>query len=111
MLHCCGGFAELIPAMIEIGLDGLHAVQPCCPSLDPRKLKAEFGGRLAFHGAVDIQHTLPRGNPEQVQADVRERCRVLGRGGAYVCASAHYIQADTPLDNIVAMYTAQRELD
>jgi uroporphyrinogen decarboxylase len=45
-----------------------------------------------------------------VQAEVQERCRVLGQGGGYICASAHYIQADTPLENIVAMYTTPREL-
>jgi len=28
MMHCCGGFVPLIPAMIEIGLDGLQALQP-----------------------------------------------------------------------------------
>ncbi len=43
MLHCCGGVAELIPAMIEIGLDGLHAVQPCCRGMDLRLLKTRFG--------------------------------------------------------------------
>ena len=74
-------------------------------------IKAEFGERLAFHGAIDIQHTLPRGTPAEVQAEVRERCQVLGVGGGYICTSAHYLQADTPLENIVAMYTEPRELD
>ncbi|MDZ7378122.1 MAG: hypothetical protein ONB06_02130 [candidate division KSB1 bacterium] len=68
------------------------------------------GDRLSFHGAIDIQHTLPHGTPEEVQAEVQERCRVLGRGGGYICASAHYIQADTPLENIIALYTAPREI-
>jgi uroporphyrinogen decarboxylase len=64
--------------------------------MDLARIKAEFGERLSFHGAIDIQHTLPHGTPEEVQAEVRERCRVLGRSGGYICTSAHYIQADTP---------------
>jgi uroporphyrinogen decarboxylase len=65
---------------------------------------------LSFYGAVDIQHTLPRGTSQEVRTEVQERCRVLGQGGGYICALAHYIQADTPLENIAAMYTTPREL-
>jgi uroporphyrinogen decarboxylase len=78
--------------------------------MDPARIKREFGARLAFHGGVDIQHTLPHGSPDEVRAEVRERCQVLGRAGGYVCAAAHYIQADTPIENILALYTTPREL-
>jgi uroporphyrinogen decarboxylase len=78
--------------------------------MDAARIKREFGDRLSFYGAVDIQQTLPKGTSQEVQAEVQERCQVLGRGGGYICASAHYLQADTPLENIVAMYTTPREL-
>jgi uroporphyrinogen decarboxylase len=78
--------------------------------MDLARIKQEFGARLAFHGGVDIQHTLPYGSPQEVQAEARQLCCVLGQGGGYICASAHCIQADTPLENVMALYTVQREI-
>jgi uroporphyrinogen decarboxylase len=112
MYHSCGGVYPFIAAFVdEMGIDVLNPLQPRAAGMDLARIKAEFGDRLSFHGAIDIQHTLPHGTPEKVQAEVQERCQVLGRGGGYICTSAHYLQADTPLENIIALYTARRELD
>ncbi|MBN1135020.1 MAG: hypothetical protein JXM73_00445 [Anaerolineae bacterium] len=109
--HSCGAVYPLIgPFVDEMGIDVLNPLQPRAAGMDMARIKAEFGDRLSFHGGVDIQHTLPHGAPAEVQAEVRERCAQLGRGGGYICTSAHYIQADTPLKNIVAMYTTPREI-
>lgn len=112
MYHSCGAVYPLIGAFVDaMDVDVLNPLQPRAAGMDMARIKAEFGNRLSFHGAIDIQHTLPHGTPEEVEAEVQERCHLLGRGGGYICTSAHYIQADTPLENIVAMYTARRELD
>lgn len=112
MYHSCGAIYPFIAAFVdEMGIDVLNPLQPRAAGMDMPRIKAEFGDRLSFHGAIDIQHTLPHGTPAEVQAEVRQRCEILGRGGGYVCASAHYLQADTPLENIIAMYTTPRELD
>ncbi len=112
MYHTCGAVFPLVgPFVDEMGIDVLNPLQPRAAGMDMARIKAEFGDRLSFHGAIDIQQTLPHGTPEEVQAEVRERCDLLGRGGGYICTSAHYIQADTPLENIIAMYTTRRELD
>ncbi len=112
MYHSCGAVFSLIGAFAdEMGIDVLNPLQPRAAGMDMARIKRNFGDRLTFHGAVDIQYTLPHGTPDEVQAEVQERCRVLGRGGGYICTSAHYIQADTPLANIIAMYTAPRELN
>ena len=111
MYHSCGAVYPLIGAFAEeMGIDVLNPLQPRAAGMDMARIKSEFGDRLSFHGGVDIQQTLPHGTPEDVQAEVRERCRILGEGGGYICTSAHYIQADTPIENIVAMYTTPREL-
>jgi uroporphyrinogen decarboxylase len=111
MYHSCGAVFPLIGAFVdEMGIDVLNPLQPRAAGMDMARIKAEFGNRLCFHGAVDIQRTLPHGTANEVQAEVLERCKVLGRGGGYICTSAHYIQADTPLNNIIAMYTTRREL-
>ena len=70
MMHCCGGFAELIPAMIEIGLDGLHAVQPCCRGMDLRAAE----GRVRRQDPLQRRHRLaPRA--DRGHAGVRPRSR------------------------------------
>jgi uroporphyrinogen decarboxylase len=111
MYHSCGAIYPLIGALIdEMGIDVLNPLQPRAAGMDAARIKSEFGQRLSFHGAIDIQHTLPHGTPEEVQAEVRERCAILGQGGGYICTSAHYLQADTPLENVVALYTTGREI-
>ncbi len=104
MYHCDGAIAPLIPELIDMGIDLLNPVQADAAGMDPAHLKAEFGDRLSFHGGIDIIQTLPKGTPEAVRAEVRERIDVLGRDGGYILASSHHIQSDTPLENVFAMY-------
>jgi uroporphyrinogen decarboxylase len=104
MYHCDGAIVRLIPELIEVGIDVLNPIQPGVPGMDRRHLKAEFGDRLAFHGGIDIVKILPHGTPEEVMTAVRECVDVLGEKGGYVLCSAHHIQADTPIANIVALY-------
>jgi uroporphyrinogen decarboxylase len=111
MYHSCGAVFPLIgPFVDEMGIDVLNPLQPRAAGMDMVRIKSEFGDRLSFHGAIDIQQTLPHGTPDEVRSEVWERCNLLGRGGGYICTSAHHIQADTPLENIIAMYTTDREL-
>ena len=110
MLHCCGGFAPLIPAMIEIGLDGLHAVQPSCAGMDLRELKRVFGSRMVFNGAIDSHHVLIKGTPDLVRRRTREVLDIMKPGGGYVAGASHdSILEETPVENVVAMFDAVRE--
>jgi uroporphyrinogen decarboxylase len=109
-LHCCGGCAALIPAMITAGLDGLHAVQPCCRGMDLAQLKAAFGRRLLFNGAIDSQRVLIEGTPASVRQSTREVLRVMAPGGGYVAGASHdYILEETPAENVLAMFDAIEE--
>lgn len=104
MYHCDGAIYPLIPALIDMGIDLLNPIQADAAGMDPESLKDEFGGQLSFHGGIDIIETLPKGTPEEVRAEVRDRLRVLGKDGGYILASSHHIQSDTPLENVLAMY-------
>lgn len=109
MYHSCGAVYPLVGALIEeMKIDILNPLQPKAAGMDMQRIKDEFGSRVAFHGAIDLQETMSRGTPADVENEVRHRCTVLGRGGGYICATAHYIQGDAPLENILAMYTASR---
>ncbi len=104
MLHSCGAISELIPEFIALGVDVLDPIQVAAKGMDPALLKREFGDKMAFHGGICTQHTLPFGSPEDVRSAVLDRVATLGAGGGYVLASSHDISADTPPQNIVAMY-------
>lgn len=110
MMHCCGGFAELIPALIDIELDGLHAVQPCCRGMDLARLKADFGDRILFNGAIDSHHVLIEGTPESVRRQTREVLEIMKPGGGYVAGASHdTILEETAVENVLAMFDAIRE--
>jgi len=109
IMHSDGAVAPLLPDLIEIGLQVFNPVQPNVPGHEPRDLKARFGDRLSFFGAIDQQELLPRGTPAQIAAEIRSRIEVLGEGGGYMAAPAHIIQADTSPENVEAFIGSVRE--
>ena len=111
-LHCCGGFAPLIPMLIEAGLDGLHAIQPSCFGMDLKKLKADFGDRILFNGAIDSHHVLIEGTPETVSAQTRKVLDIMAPGGGYVAGASHdTILEETPVENVLAMFDTVLQYD
>ena len=106
MFHSCGGIAPLIDDLIAIGLQVLDPVQPLAAGMDSAELKRRFGQQITFHGGVDEQHVLPFGSEADVEAEVRLRIAAFAPGGGYILAPSHYVQADTPPANIVAMCRA-----
>jgi uroporphyrinogen-III decarboxylase len=104
--HTDGCVYEVIPELIEIGLDVLNPVQPA--AMDPVKLKREYGKDLCFWGSIDEQYTLPFGTPAEVRKEVLDRIVTLGSGGGLILAPTHHLQLDTPLENFWAMVEAVR---
>ncbi len=102
--HSDGAVRPLLPGMVAIGIDLLNPIQWRCDGMDRAELKASFGGKLVFHGAVDNQKTLPFGSVKDVRNEVIENIGILGAGGGYICAPCHNIQPNTPTENIVALY-------
>ncbi len=103
MMHSCGNTRKLQPRFIEMGLDILDAMQPEPPGMDPEELKSEFGDRLAFCGLISTQRTLPFGTVADCRAEARHRLSLF-RDGGYIFSPAHCIQADNPLENVLAIY-------
>ena len=109
-LHCCGGFAPLIPLLIEACLDGLHAIQPCCYGMSLKELKANFGDRILFNGAIDSHHVLIEGTPDTVRAETSKVLDIMAPGGGYVAGASHdTILEETPVENVLAMFDTIRE--
>jgi uroporphyrinogen decarboxylase len=104
-MHNDGAIFDLIPSLIEMGVDILNPVQTTAKGMDPRRLKERFGDRLVFWGAAcDCQNTLPFGTPQDVAREVEESVRTLAPGGGYVLAPVHNIQANVPPDNVIALF-------
>lgn len=104
LFHSCGAINAFIPRLIELGVDVIDPIQPVSPDMQPEKLKAADSRRLSFHGGIDMQHLLPHGVPDQVAAEVRRYCDLLGTGGGYILGPAHLFQPDVTPENILAVY-------
>ena len=104
MMHSCGAIAELIPLLIEAGVDILDPIQVTARGMVPAELKVRFGDRIVFHGGIDTQQVLPFGTREQVETHVRETVATLGRDGGYLFAPSQILGPDIPTENIITMY-------
>lgn len=107
-LHSCGSLYNLLPDLIDTGVDILNPVQVSAKNMDSQRLKNDFGDRLSFWGAIDTQHVLPHGSTADVITEVQRRIADLATGGGYVLAPVHNLQADVPAENILTMYLNAR---
>jgi hypothetical protein len=110
--HSCGAVSKFIPSFIEAGFDILNPVQCSATAMEPEQLKANFGDQLVFWGGgVDTQKTLPFGTPAEVREQVLRRCEIFAPGGGFVFNTIHNVQAQTPVENIVAMLDGVHEFN
>jgi uroporphyrinogen decarboxylase len=98
--HSDGNILQIMPDLIEIGLDVFNPLEPL--AYDVYAVKEKYGHRLTFYGGIDVERTLPYGSPQEVRAEILERAERLGRGGGYILQSSHTILDDVPIENIVA---------
>ena len=80
--HSCGNVMEIVPDLIEIGVDVLDSVQP--NTNDRAKLKELYGNRLSFMGGMDTHYALSQGTAEEIEEEVKRSLRLLGDGGGYI---------------------------
>lgn len=105
--HSCGAVYPFMEHFIDSGFDIINPVQCSATDMEPKRLKEEFGDRLTFWGGgVDTQHTLPFGTPDEVYREVRERIDIFAPGGGFVFDTIHNAQANTPVENMVALFKA-----
>ena len=105
--HSCGAIEGFLPSLIESGFDIINPVQCSAKGMDARLLKERHGERITFWGGgVNTQKTLPFGSPEEVRAEVLDRCETFAPGGGFVFNAIHNVQALTPTENVVAMIEA-----
>lgn len=101
MIHSCGKVDSVFGDLAECGLHSFNPFQP--EVMDVYEMKRRFGDRLAFHGGISTQRTLPRASADETRAEVQRLLSEIGRGGGYICAPAHAIPGDAKPENIAAM--------
>jgi uroporphyrinogen decarboxylase len=105
VLHSDGDIRDMLPAIVELGFDAVHPLQPT-GKLDIYEVKERFGDRLCLFGNIDVSGVLSFGTPEEVAQDVREHIVRSGYNGGYVCSSSHAILDSVPPENFEAMLSA-----
>jgi uroporphyrinogen decarboxylase len=110
-LHSCGAIADLIPDLIDAGVDILNPVQTSAKGMDPVFLKKEFGKDITFWGgACETQTTLFNGTPKEVQEEAKKRIEIFAPGGGFVFTQIHNILVGVPPENIIALYETPKFL-
>lgn len=105
--HSDGNVTDLVPDMVDAGLDILNPVQPEC--LDVNDLHRRYGAHLTFDGTIGTQSTMPWGTPGEVRQRVREVIDKYGRRGGLIVSPTHVLEPEVPLENIDALFEACRE--
>ena len=107
--HTCGDVREIIPDLIEIGLDVLNPIQPQAMPIE--ELSRNFAKDLSFYGGLSLQRTLPFGTKNDVIREVEKTVNVLGAEGGYIISPAHELTSDIPLENFDAMLETIRKFE
>lgn len=105
--HSDGNILDIIPDLIEIGVDVLNPIQPEC--MDPVAIKAQYGDKLSFWGTIGTQTTMPFGSVVEVEQTTRHMIETVGKGGGLVIAPTHLLEPEVPLENIEAFYRTVRQ--
>lgn len=108
MYHTCGAVSPIIPDLIDCGVDILDPVQVSASGMEPEKLARQFGGKIAFHGGISTQSTLPFGSPGDVREETIRAIETLGPL-ACIAAPDQDMIGDIPVENIEMMYKTIRD--
>jgi uroporphyrinogen decarboxylase len=106
MHHSCGSVADIMPDIIEIGMDVLESVQPEAAGMNPYELKKKWGDKITFWGCLGSQSTIPFGKPTEIRQEVRRLKSEVGAGGGFILAPAKPLRPETPTENAVALVEA-----
>lgn len=107
--HSDGNITEIIPDLIEVGFDIVNPLQP--ESVDPARIKRDFGDRITLDGGGSVQRTLPFGTVADVKREVDYLMRYCAYNGGYMFRASNVVSFDCPIENVVAFYETARDYD
>ena len=109
-MHTCGSVRELLPDLIEAGLDIYNPVQFTAANMELTALKKDFGKDMVFWGGgINTQSTLKNGTASMVKDEVKRILDIMAPGGGFVFTPVHNVQEDVPPENFWAMWDTLME--
>lgn len=69
-LHSDGRINDLMPVLIDCGLDVINLPSPLAVGID--EIAERFAGKIAFINGVDLQKTMNFGSDEEIEAQAKE---------------------------------------
>jgi uroporphyrinogen decarboxylase len=107
LFHSDGYFAPIVDDLIEIGVNAINPLQP--EHMDPVRIRAQFGTRLALWGTVGRQTTFSFASPDEIRREVKLRIDTLGRAGLILCPAYDIDEPDIPQENVLAFLDTVRD--
>lgn len=107
ILHSCGDLRDIMPELIDIGVDVYNTLQP--EIYDLKELKRQYGKHMSFYGGISTQQFLPMATAQESREITRSMLELMGRGGGYILSPTHAITPDVPVDNVLAMVEVARQ--
>lgn len=109
MIHSCGSSSWAFEDFIEMGIRAIDTLQPEAAHMEPSYLAKTYGDRLTFHGCISTAAVVDM-TPEEVERNVAEILEIMMPHHGYCFAPTHYLQDNTPVENVIAMYKAVHKL-
>ena len=108
VLHSCGDLRQIMPDLIDMGVDVYNTVQPEIYDLD--MLKREYGKDLTFYGGISTQQFMPFATPEETKEMTKRVIDKMASGGGYILSPTHAVTPDIPLENVEAMIQVAKDM-
>lgn len=108
--HCCGSVHDVLPLMIDAGIDVFDVVQTSARDMELEKVYKLYGGKVCLHGGMDVQKLLVEKTPEEIKEEVKKVVSLWGSRGGIILAPSHETLPDTPVENILAIYETINEV-
>ena len=102
--HSDGDIMSVMDDLLMLGMNGIHPMEP--GPMDIKAVKEKYGTKVCLLGNIDLGYTLTRGTVEEVEAEVAERIRDIGKDGGYIICSSNSIPAYCKVENVIAMIEA-----
>ncbi|MHB1376639.1 MAG: uroporphyrinogen decarboxylase family protein [Candidatus Humimicrobiaceae bacterium] len=102
--HCCGNINEVLPMMIDAGIDVFDVVQTSAKDMEIERFHKRFGKNVCINGAIDVQKLLIDKKPKDIREEVKKIMELWGQDGGAIIGPSHEILPETPIENVLAIY-------
>ena len=107
--HCCGNVEDVLPMMIDAGIDVFDVVQTSARNMEIERFYKRFGSSICIHGGIDVQRLLSSGTPGEIREEVKKIKHLWGERGGIILGPSHEIVPESPLENVLALYEELRK--